>query len=50
MDRNETKRCSNANPAALDQIPRRTAQSLEDIFVSPETLVPSRLPLAVRDD
>ena len=48
MDRNETKRCSNANPAPLDQIPRRAAKSLEDFSFAPEAFIPSRLPLAVR--
>jgi hypothetical protein len=50
MERNKAKRSRNADPAAVDQIPRRIAQSLEDITIAPEALVPSRLPLAVRDD
>jgi hypothetical protein len=50
MDRNEAKRSGNANSVALDQISRRTAQSLEDFFFSPEAFVPSRLPLAVCDN
>jgi hypothetical protein len=50
MDRNEAKRPGNADSAALDQVPRRAAQSFEDFPFSPEAFIPSHLPLAVCDD
>jgi hypothetical protein len=50
MERNKAQRSSNADPTALDQIPRRTAKSLEDISFTAEAFIPPCLPLAVRDD